>query len=681
MSITTVLLISLAAFVALGFVIFKYFIGTKKRTGSTYFLAALRFVSIFVLLLLLINPKIKQQQLEVVKPQLLIAIDQSASIDYLEKSDSVRLFAEYLINHPKLQERFSIQTYGFGKELSRVDLDSLAFNKHQTNIFKALNSLEKLNSSNQTAIVLLSDGNQTIGEDFQYFTSGETSEIFPVVIGDTTVQTDLSISNLNVNKYAFLNNKFPVEVIVNYTGDVPVQSKFEIKSGNSVLYTKIIDFNSEDNSEIITTTLTAKQLGTFFYEAAITPLISEKNTINNSKKFGVEVIDERTSVLILTAISHPDLGMLKKSIESNEQRQAKIEFIENYNETELNDFQLVILYQPNNQFKTVFEDVNTKNLNSFIITGTQTDWDFLNSAQQNFSKAHTAQSQEIFPIYNENYSQFQFENIGFNLFPPLVDAFGSLSFKSEKINPMLFQQLEGIPTKFPLLATFQNNSSKQAVLFGENIWKWRAESYMNKGSFDQFDTFMGKLVQYLSATQNRDRLTFEAEAFYLENEEINISAQYFDQNYQFNPDGQLEILIKNLSSKEVLEIQMLPDNNQFKVQIENLKPGDYSFEIKEQTSGISGSGTFSILEFNVEQQFSGANLAKLKSLAKNNREGLYFLNDPNTLVTGLIADNRYVTVQKNHEKTLHLISWKILLALLLLSLSLEWFVRKYLGLI
>ncbi|HZJ35951.1 MAG TPA: VWA domain-containing protein, partial [Gillisia sp.] len=208
-----------------------------------------------------------------------------------------------------------------------------------------------------------------------------------------------------------------------------------------------------------------------------------------------------------------------------------------------------------------------------------------------------------------------------------------------------------------------------------------AQTYMNKDSFDQFDTFIGKLVQYLSATLNRDRLTFEAESFYLENEEINISAQYFDQNYLFNPDGKLVIRIRNLSSNEVLELQMLPGNNQFKVQIENLKPGDYSFEIKEQASGISGSGTFSVLGFNVEQQFSGANLAKLQSLAKNNQEGLYFLNDPDTLITGLIADNRFVSVQKNREKTLSLISWKILLALLVLSLSTEWFIRKYLGLI
>ncbi len=681
MPVTTYLLICLAALVALGFVIFKYFIAAKKATRSTYFLAGFSFVSLFVLLLLLINPKIKQTQFEEEKPQLLLAIDQSASIEYLEKGDSVKLFAQYLLNHPKLQERFRIQTYGFGKELGRIDLDSLEFNKQQTNISKALNSLEALNPSNQTAIVLLSDGNQSLGEDFQYFRSSESSRIFPVVTGDTTAHRDLYISNLNVNSYAFLNNKFPVEVILNYSGDTPVQTKFEIKSGNSVLFTKTISFSEEENSEIITTSLTADKLGTFVFEAGMTPLSSEKNTFNNNKKFGVEVIDERTSVLLLSSVVHPDLGMLRKAVEANEQREARIEFIENYKNIELSDFQLVVLYQPNNQFRSVFEELSTNGLSSIIITGTQTDWDFLNSAQKNFRKDLSAESQEIFPIYNANYSQFQFEDIGFERFPPLVDAFGFLNFNNKSLSPMLFQALEGVSTDVPLLVTFQNNSTKQAVLFGENIWKWRAQSFVDQGSFEPFDSFIGKLVQYLSATQSRDRLRFKAEAFYLENEQITISAQYFDQNYRFDPDGKLGITIKNAGSGEALEIQMSPGNTQFKVEIDNLLAGEYSFEIEEESSGIARRGTFSILDFNVEQQFSGANLSKLQALAKNNGEALYFLNDPHAIAAGLIADKRFFTVQKTHEKTLYLISWKFLLASLVLSLSAEWFARKFLGLI
>ena len=43
-----------------------------------------------------------------------------------------------------------------------------------------------------------------------------------------------------------------------------------------------------------------------------------------SKNFAVEVIDQKTNVAIVSDIIHPDMGALKKAIESNEQRTASI---------------------------------------------------------------------------------------------------------------------------------------------------------------------------------------------------------------------------------------------------------------------------------------------------------------------------------------------------------------------
>jgi hypothetical protein len=78
---------------------------------------------------------------------------------------------------------------------------------------------------------MVTDGNQTIGEDYQYYKPGPQVEIFPVVAGDTTAQVDLAINNLNVNRYAFLNNRFPVEIILNYTGREPVHPIWRSNSG------------------------------------------------------------------------------------------------------------------------------------------------------------------------------------------------------------------------------------------------------------------------------------------------------------------------------------------------------------------------------------------------------------------------------------------------------------------
>src|SRR5690606_40109852 len=110
--------------------------------------------------------------------------------------------------------------------------------------------------------------------------------------------------------------------------------------------------------------------------------------------------------------------------------------------------------------------------------------------------------------------------------------------------PMLFQRIEGIATEIQLLAVDENSNRKSGVLFGEDIWKWRSQAFIDTGSFEEFDNFMSKLVQYLASTQKRDRLTFEAEAVYLENETILITARYFDQIYVFNHGGELEIDVK-----------------------------------------------------------------------------------------------------------------------------------------
>ncbi len=681
MPIETILYITLAALFALGFVFFAYFFRTKNLGRQTYFIGVLRFVSIFTLLILLINPKITQTEYEVEKPELVLAIDQSTSIKNLQQVDSVLFFTQSLKENKELNEHFNITEFGFGGKLKPIINEDYQFEENQTNVHNAISQLNKLYKSNTTALVMLSDGNATYGQDYEYFKINEKIKILPVIVGDTSATLDLSISALNVNKYAFLNNKFPVEVILNYSGDNSVNGNFQLRAGNNVVFSKPVGLNKSNTSEIITTHLTANKIGTSIYEASFTSSENEKNKVNNTRKFAVEVIDEKSKILILSDISHPDLGALKKSIEKNEQREVILEDIDKLKISELKDFQLVILYQPNNKFNSLFSELNRLKTNRFIISGSQTDWNFLNSIQSYFSKSVLNQTQDLFPIYNGNYLQYQFEDFGFNKFPPLEDAFGNLKFDAENSNVLLYQKVEGIDTQQPLLSVFVDNTVKTGVLFGENLWKWRAETFRESQDFEPFDDFIGKFIQYLSSNKKRDRLTYESETVYLENEEVRISAQYFDENYVFDAEVDLNIYISNPSTGKRFEAQMLPNSNFYKVEIEGLSPGEYEFTIKEEGSGIKKTGSFTVLEFNVEQQFTSANYNKLNFLAINNKGKLYFLRQKQELIDDLIQDKRFVSIQKSHEKTVPLINWKFLLTLLALSLSVEWFTRKYFGLI
>ena len=199
----------------------------------------------------------------------------------------------------------------------------------------------------------------------------------------------------------------------------------------------------------------------------------------------------------------------------------------------------------------------------------------MNSAIDLFSKSYNNQSQDYLPIYNSNYTQFQFDDINFRSFPPLVDKFGVVNFKENSYQVLLNKTVEGVESQEPLLFTYSNNNQKNAVLLGENIWKWRAQSYVDSGSFESFDGFFGKLIQYLSSTKSRNRLDLSVEPFYKENEEIFFSSQYFDKNYVFDPNGELNLTIVNKESNQTIESQMLLKGNEYVFKKSDLLPGDY----------------------------------------------------------------------------------------------------------
>lgn len=90
----------------------------------------------------------------------------------------------------------------------------------------------------------MTDGNQTMGSDYVYSFPNKTT-VYPVVLGDTTTFLDLKINQINVNKYAFHKNKFPVEVFLSYSGTQNVEANFNIKQGNSSILQQTVSFGPE----------------------------------------------------------------------------------------------------------------------------------------------------------------------------------------------------------------------------------------------------------------------------------------------------------------------------------------------------------------------------------------------------------------------------------------------------
>lgn len=677
MTTNTIVYIIIAGIAALLLALFQYMYKSKQRSTLRYVLTSLRFISVFGILVLLINPKFEAVSYYDEKPNLIIALDNSESIKYLDQDEKAQAFYNQLIANKELQERFNIEGYTFGKDFKT--LDSIAFNERQSNMSAAFKSYSEIYKNTIAPIVFISDGNQTFGSDYQYTGAKLKQPIYPIILGDTITFSDLRIQQLNVNRFAYLKNRFPIEIIANYNGVEAVSSVIRISSGNSVLFSETIDFNSLKTSKIINTTLPANSVGVKTYRVEIVPLTNERNTVNNSKNFAVEVIDQKTNVAIVSERLHPDLGALKKSIESNEQRSATILNTKDFISI-INDFQLVILYQPNNNFNNVLAEVKRLKLNTFTITGTTTNWNLLNKEQQFFEQEITNQTEDYQPSLNTNYSTFIVNNLNFDSYPPLRSEFGDLSFVVPE-ETILYKTINGNITNKPLLSTFETIGQKHAVLSGEGIWRWRAQEFLNTENFNEFDNFIGKLVQYLSSNKKRNRINADYKSFYSGNDNITISAQFFNKNFEFDANANLLITLKNEDDKSVQSLPLLLKNSSYSIDLSGISAGSYNFTIKNVDEPVSVSGQFKVLEYNVEQQFLNADVTKLKTLATNSQGQSYFIENTEALVTDLLNDNRFAIVQKSNKNTVPLIDWQYLLGLIALALSLEWFIRKYNGLI
>ena len=673
MNTSTILLLLLSIVIAGGLSYFQYYYKAKNKSKLHLFLALLRFAVYFGILLLLINPKITSHSYEIQKTPLALVMDNSASINYLRSDETARQVYQQLSTNKELQEKFEIQTFRFDNEFETES--KFDFKGTQSNIEDVAKNLKNIHKNKRFPIVLMTDGNQTMGSDYVYGFPNKTT-VYPVVLGDTAIFMDLKINQINVNKYAFHKNKFPVEVFLSYSGTQNIDANFNIKQGNSNVVQQSVSFGPNKKTAILNLLLPANSVGLQIYQATVSSKLQEKNTYNNSKKFAVEVIDQKSEVGIISAINHPDISALKRSIEQNSQRNVTLLKPE---ATDLTKYNVLIFYQPNATFKSIFDTNKNLQLPKWIITGTQTDYNFLNQQQKDLVFKMSNQSEEFTATFNTNFNLLSIDNIGFESFPPLNNLFGNVQINGATTT-LLGSKIRAIDVGSPLLS-FNNQSPRTAYLMGENIWRWRMQTNIKKESFESFDIFVDKIVQYLATTSSRKALVVEHESFYNSGDALVISAQYFNKNYEFDERARLTIAVKNTETNKIKNYDLLKGNNSFSADLAGLPSGKYNFVVKELNSNTTYSSTFELLDFDIEQQFVNPNWQQLNQLASQTN-GQAFLPNQIDKLTELLKNNTdYTAVEKEIVTKKPLIDNVLLLILMALFLAVEWFVRKYNGML
>tara|TARA_R110002126_G_scaffold20482_4_gene75749 strand:+ start:2231 stop:4258 length:2028 start_codon:yes stop_codon:yes gene_type:complete len=671
----TILYIILAAIVALGIVVFQYIYKQKAKSKIYLLLAFLRFVGIFGLLLLLINPQFAQKTYTLEKPNLVILADNSTSIT--EKGEELKEIISKIKASKKISNRFKIADYKFGSDLNI--LDSLSFQAKNTNIYKSLSSLKDVYAREQMVALVLSDGNQTIGEDYSYFKTDRNNTIYSIVLGDTTKYKDISVGPIQTNKYAFLKNKFPLETYVSYQGNTPVSVSVSLKMNGKIVHKENLKLNADVNFKTIAIQIDANSVGIKNLEVEVSQLVEERNVKNNRRATSIEVIDEKTKIALISDILHPDLGALKKAIESNEQREVSI-LKSSASNSVLEDVDLFIFYQPTAKFKQSFDFAKSKNANTFIITGSQTDYTFINKLSVGIELETGYPQQEVFGLLNNAFTKYDITNFDLTDYPPLVSDAGPILITSP-FETLLGTQIKGLNIQQPLLSVIDENGNKRAVLIGENIWKWRVQTYRNTNEFVNFDEFIGNLIRYLTTSKNKSRLNVDYEKVYQGSNNTVITATYFDEAFLFDKNAKVSIKVTNTDTQKIQINPMVLKNGFFEADLSNLVAGEYDFVVSVEKKTKIEKGSFVISEFDMENQFVSSDNLKMEKLAVNSGGKIFYPAQIDVLLKDLSTNDAYVPTEKSTENIVSLIDFKFLLGIIVFAFAAEWFIRKYNGLI
>ncbi|WP_224482764.1 VWA domain-containing protein [Robertkochia aurantiaca] len=670
---TTLLLVILAALISIA-VAYAYYRDKKNQGSFRWLFTGLRALSIFCLLLLLINPLISNTSYISEKPELAILADNTISIRALDAGVTELSILEEFNNHPELSEKFDLKRYRFSESLET--LDTLDFSGNQTDIGSVLKQWGELSQNERGVVMLLTDGNQTFGKDYQFFK--DNFRIYPVVLGDTTAYSDLRIEQVNVNRYSYLGNDFPVEIFVGYSGDRTINKTLSVYSGTKRLFSKSLNFSPDKRGERVEVILPAFEKGIIKYRALVEEVDGEANTDNNSRRFAVEVIDTRNKIALISAISHPDLGALRQVLESNERRE--VVFLSPGETFEVADFSLFIVYQPDNRFDKVLDVIQNSRSNFWVFGGKTTDWNFLNNKLSGFDFSFGYQSEEVQAIRNPDFNELQLEGLDFTDYAPVEKPIGDLILPPGS-QTLLYQYIAGVQTFQPLLFYKEEQQLKQAFFVGEGIWKWRVNHYAEHGNFQRFDNFFLQLTRYLSSDSNRSRLTVDFEPFYYGGSNITLKASYYDKSYTFDPNATLRLELNNRETGRKLSYPFLIRGNTYEVGISDLSPGEYDFRVNVEGESLAENGSFTVIDYQVERQFVSPDIERLRRLAENTGGSLIFPEQADSLLTALQTNDTYRPVQKSRTELSPLIDFRLLLLLMVLSLAAEWFLRKYRGLI
>jgi hypothetical protein len=702
----------LALIFSLGIALISYYkIFLPVRGKIVVFLFILRTLAVFMTFLLISEPILTFILKSNQPPTVAFLFDNSKSMgikDRLgDRGKTVKSIMDEISKFEMQGEKKFFTFAGDIEEKKNLTPDSLTFSGGLTDISKALGKVHEISKrENIKSIVLVSDGVYNSGENPIYFSEKFNIPIFTIGVGDSSVQKDLKIIDVLTNEVTYAGNETPVLVRIESAGFSEGKANVYLYDEGKEVGEEKVDLKAGVNEYTVSFKFIPREEGMRKLTVKVQQLPGEITYENNQKSIYVKVLKGKYKILIVSSAPSPDLAFIKRVLVENKSydvisytEKKGGEFIEGNFDAKIAETSDAIFFIG---YPVKTSDIEILNKLKSIITSLNKPVFFLISRNIDFVKLKAFA--DILPFRFSNVSgdedivnlsitedgrnhlvtDLKDRNYIWNILPPVFKLRGVFAAAPGSV-VLAKAKYQNVETNEPLIIADHLGNRKTVVILCYGIWRWKLLTAPNKEFEGFFETFINNVARWLIAPAEEEFIKFKiAKNFYSEDEAVEFSAQVYSQDYSPISDADVRIKILNQSSGELV--------NEFNLEQVgfglysgsiNLSRGDYRYEAVVSRRGMdlkNFSGRFTVGESEVEFLNTRMDVKLLREIAQ--KTGGEFLTpdeiDNLPKIISSLPDFKPAVVERRREYIL----WSRIepLLIVVILLSIEWFLRKRYGL-
>ncbi|MBU6325833.1 MAG: hypothetical protein KJS92_10120, partial [Bacteroidetes bacterium] len=601
----------------------------RREDGSTppvvWLMALLRFLALFLVLLLLLSPIIRLRKNQVEQPLLLIFADRSHSIGVLADSARIAQWYQTGLNEEAGQvfgtASVRVIPFGCGIEQKQEGLQQPC-----TDMERAFReAADRFAGQHIGAVVVISDGLATAGLNPAYLKNPFRAPLYTLGMGDTAVKRDLYVRKAEAPRVVFMGNELTVEADISAKGFEGKTLQVLLQEEGNTLAQQTVKPTGNPPYARLRFPVQAKTPGLRKFKVVVLPEAGEWSLRNNSAVALTEVVDEKQKVAVVYAGPHPDIGAMKAALAEAPAFETSVFDLASFKKQAAETYDLIIWHQipgVGADASEIQQRAAAAGVNMFYILGPNSRTDVLGQLEPALRiSAPGSRSTEAQGMWNSAFSGFVPEQgweDAMSTLPPMQVPFGNYA-RSEALEVAVWQKIGSVNTSNPLIAFSNTGGRKSGFVLGDGLWRWRMYQFARSRSHEAFDRFLLRLIRYCAVRGNRKLFRVEpVKQVFGTDEYAVLDGVLLDKSMTAVAGKRIQVQFEGPGDFRS-SMAMSPSGNGYRLEAGNLPPGTYRYKaVIEGMPGQSTSGTFMVMEQQRELQQLQADWQAMRQLSRNN---------------------------------------------------------------